>query len=273
MDPRAGDVDEAGGDDQLDPGALQRPPELAQSGRSLTPRRRAGDDVDPQVHCQRGRLLLGADDGDAVDGLPGVAAGGRDHGEAGVGGGAQVADQRGEVGGVADDEDVIGILPAAAMGPEPHPPHPASEQQGREPEREGDEDVTTGQLDLGQIADDGECREESEGRRDHGAVFLGAVAEHPRVVCRVQPQHGQPEHDDPDGHPGVLQLEAGGHGIGAIRDLPETQQMGPEHSPADDDRVGDGHSSGHAAHASPTVGRSRRGVTPDSHPGSSSSVS
>lgn len=120
------------------------------------------------------------------------------------------------MGEVTDDEHGVGEPAAGTMNSQPTAPEPAGDQQRNQTDREGDQDVASGQLEFGQVADDREGGEQSEGGIDDRAVFLGAVPQHPWVVCRMDVQRGQPQDDDADRDPGVFEGDERGRRVEAV---------------------------------------------------------
>ena len=153
---------------------------------------------------------------------------------------AERGDEPGEVSAVADDDHRVAEPALGPLGAEPPAPDPPGEEEPGQPERQRDEEEPTSELQLEQVADDGQGREQAHGGRGDRAVLLRAVAEEPRVVGVVHAQRHQPEHDEDDGDHGVVQPErrrlrsvrvAGGRA--------EPHQLRADDRPDDDERVGD----------------------------------
>ena len=240
-DPWSGDLGHPGREDQPDAGALELPAQAAQPLRPEPPRARARHDVDPEPLGDLCRLVLGADDRHARDRVGAVGAAGADHRVAGLGHVAQGGDQAGEVAAVADDDHRVAEPSVDALGAEPAAPDPPGDEEPGQPERERDEEEATGQLQLEQVADDGEGREEPDGGGRDGAVLLRTVAEEPRVVRVVDAQREQPEPDEDDRHQRVVEPER--RGLRRVRITgrrAEPDELGADDRPDDDQRVGDG---------------------------------
>ena len=204
--PRPGHVGQTRGHHQLDVETLQRPAQLAQSAGAELPGRRAGDRVHTDARRDRGGVTLTAHDRHTRRCWPSCRRRSRRRPRCSrrPGWTGRRLDEPAEVRLVADHQHGSGQPAVAAVSGQPRAPELAGQQQCEGADREGHRDITAREVDVEDVGEDRDDREEAERAVEHLPVLLRPVTGDPPVVGVVDPQRHHPAEDQQQGDDGVV---------------------------------------------------------------------
>ncbi|GCB01181.1 hypothetical protein NCCNTM_48150 [Mycolicibacterium sp. NCC-Tsukiji] len=210
-----GDVDEAGGDHEVDAVFFQFPHEPADVGGAQVMGGSQRDGVHPGALDGGEDGFVGADDGDvaAGDGDDFLGVGGPHRGaEAGdvVAGPGVFGEFGGDVGGGAggtDHQEATLVFARKALAGEDASPHPAGDDQTTQTRRQRDGQVAARDVDVEQRRGDGDESEQLQRGRREGDVFIEPAADDLGRPA-AQRQEAHPCHRDDRRHGQIADVRA-----------------------------------------------------------------